>query len=107
MKVRDDFLLKAFNQNGWKCKKCVMDPCMFFITREGKRTWLLAFVDDIDCVSECKEHQEMIYKIMNEEWSCKEVSPSFMLGVKRELTEHAGVRKMEMTMESLTKPTFQ
>ena len=55
-----------------------MDPCLFVVTKESKRTWLLCYVDDIDCASESKEHAEEIFLSMNRAWKCKEVSSSYV-----------------------------
>lgn len=98
---RDEFIMKAYNRDGWTCKKSTADPCLFIITRDGKRTWMVCYVDDIDCASECNEHLDMIYKVMHTEWPCKEVASNFMLGVKRTLnTDDKGVRTMDLTMEA-------
>ena len=59
-KQRDEFILTRFNRDQWKCIRCTMDPCMFVITKDSKRTWILCYVDDIDCASESKEHAEEI-----------------------------------------------
>lgn len=95
---RDTFMLTEFNKNGWECKRCTMDPCMFHFTKEGKRTWVLCYVDDLDGASECKEHLEEIYQTMNKAWACKEVPSTFMLGIKRIRTEENSIRRMHMTM---------
>ena len=100
IKHRDAFILEAFNKDGWRSKKSTMDPCMFHLTREGKSSWMIAYVDDIDCASESEEHLELMFNTMNAAWKCKEVSPSFMLGVKRTLIDEGGVRKIKMNMEA-------
>ena len=106
---RDKFILEAFNKNGWTCRKSTMDPCIFLIERKGddandrenaQRTWLLAYVDDIDCASENPVHVEMIFDIMNKEWPCKVVISSYMLGIKRTTTESDGIRSMKLSMEA-------
>ena len=95
---RDKFILEEFNKDGWSCKRCIMDPCMFHLSKDDKRTWMLCYVDDLDCASECKEHLEEIYKTMDKAWKCKEVPGTFMLGVKRTRSEANGTRTMHMTM---------
>ena len=97
---RDKFILEEFNKDGWSCKRCIMDPCMFHLSKDDKRTWMLCYVDDLDCASECKEHLEEIYKTMDKAWKCKEVPGTFMLGVKRTRSEANGTRTMHMTMEA-------
>ena len=77
-----------------------MDPCLFVIVKHGKRSWLLCFVDDIDCASEDIEHAEEIFSIMNKEWPCKEVSNDFMLGVKRTRVKEEGTHKITLSMEA-------
>ena len=99
MKTRDAFLLNTFNKNGWSCKKSIRDPSLFMLTKDGKKTWLLCIFDDIDCASECKEHAHEIFDTMHKEWPCKQVDVSFMLGVRRTLTESNNVRTMTMSME--------
>ena len=32
-KCRDSFILSRFNQQGWKCRRSLMDPCLFVIDR--------------------------------------------------------------------------
>ena len=44
VRTRDDFILKAFNKDGWTCQRSVMDPSLFWLTRNGKNTWMVAFV---------------------------------------------------------------
>ena len=44
-----------FNKDGWTCQQSLMDPCLFILERRQNRTWMLCFVDDIDCASESKE----------------------------------------------------
>ena len=106
MKHRDEFIMKAFNKNGWKCIKSRMDPCFFHLNKNGRRSWLLAFVDDIDCASEHPEDAQLIFDTMNKEWKCKEVDFSYMVGVKRTFTNEEGVRTMHMTMESYIEGMF-
>ena len=97
---RDNFLLTEFNKKGWRCRRCTMDPCMFIMTKQGKRTWILCYVDDLDGASECKEHLDEIYETMDKAWKCKEVPSSFMLGIKRTRTEDDGICMMHMSMEA-------
>jgi hypothetical protein len=97
---RDKFILEEFNKNGWKCHKCTRDTCMFVITRDNKRTWLVAYVDDIDCASESKEHPQMIYEIMHAAWKCKIVPHDYMLGIQRTNSNKDGIRSIHMHMDA-------
>jgi len=49
-KFRDDWIMKTFNKEGWKCKQSIRDPCLFTITcPEGEITHMVCYTDDCDC----------------------------------------------------------
>jgi hypothetical protein len=104
---RDKFILREFNKDGWSCKRCTGDTCIFVITRDNKRTWLIAYVDDIDCASESKEHLEMIFAIMNAEWECKEVPHTYMLGIQRTNGNIGDIRTLNMHMEAYIEGMYE
>jgi len=69
---RDEFIRKNFNENGWTCKRCTEDPCLFYITRQAQsptdrqkieRAWLLIHTDDVDSVGDTPEILQDIYKL--------------------------------------------
>ena len=68
---RDKFIMETFNKDEWSCKQSLMDPCLFTLERRQNRTWMLCFVDDIDCASESKEDPQLIYEAMHKAWKCK------------------------------------
>ena len=36
MQARNTWLLEKFNQDGWTCRKCLYDPCLFkFVSPQG------------------------------------------------------------------------
>ena len=114
-KQRDAELMKIFNKDGWTCKRCIKDPCMFVITKAkqsnsknklnqpdnstAQRAWMLVWVDDCDIVGESDELLEEIYSKINQRWESKKVDPSYMLGIKREITVlEQGNMEVELTM---------
>ena len=82
IKFRDNFIMTAFNQNGWSCKKSTMDPSLFVLEREGKKTWLVAYVDDIDAASECETHLDLVFNTFN-----KDLADLYTKGVPKEVFE--------------------
>ena len=98
-KERNAVIMELFNKDGWKCKRCVKEPCLFVITKDGKRTWMLVWTDDCDLVGESDDHLQQIHKIINDKWECKLVDPAYMLGIRREVTTAAdGNMTVELTM---------
>ena len=90
--------MELFNKDGWKCKRCVKEPCLFVITKDGKRTWMLVWTDDCDLVGESNDQLQQIHKIVNDKWECKLVDQTYMLGIRREVTTAAdGNMTMELT----------
>ena len=90
-KQRDTAMLTYFNKNGWECKRCVMDPCLFAVVKEYLgvicRAWVLVHVDDCEIVGST---QQIVTDIIQ---GCKEIfgkiteiDPEFMLGVRRRIT---------------------
>ena len=101
---RDKFIMKTFNKDGWSCQQSLMDPCLFTLERRQKRTWMLCFVDDIDCASESKEDPQMLYEAMNKAWKCKIVPSDFILGVMRTRSiDSEGKHQMKLNMEAYIK----
>jgi hypothetical protein len=101
---RDKFIMDNFNKDGWTCQQSLMDPCLFILERRQNRTWMLCFVDDIDCASESKEDPQLIYEIMNKAWKCKIVPCEFILGVLRTRSiDSDGILQMKMSMEAYIK----
>jgi len=113
---RDEFIRKNFNENGWTCKRCTEDPCLFYITRQAQsptdrqkieRAWLLIHTDDVDSVGDTPEILQDIYQAIHNKWKCKKVDSDFMLGIKRSVDLDAddaerGVRTVDsvtLTME--------
>ena len=85
-KARDKVLLKKFNSDGFHCTRCRMDPCLFVITYEGKRAWMLAHVDDCDIVADTQELVDQVKGVCATIWKITYADPEFMLGVRRRLT---------------------
>ena len=103
---RDKFIMETFNKDGWSCTQSLMamDPCLFMLERRQKRTWMLCFVDGIDCASESKEDPQTIYEAMNKAWKSKIVPSDFILGVLRtRLIDRDGNLQMKMNMEAYIK----
>ena len=85
-KERNKILMQVFSQQGWTIKRSRKDPCLFLITKGSIRTWILIWTDDVDMVGEDEAVLREIYTIINKQWESKIVDPSYMLGVKRDIT---------------------
>ena len=91
---RNETLMKKFNEKGWSCSRCRMDPCLFVISRsyqEGnkktlKRAWMIAHVDDCDMAGEGDQILNEAFEVCQEIWKCEKVSSDFMLGIRRRLS---------------------
>ena len=108
-KMRDDFILSHFNENGWTAQRMRADPCMFKITSpEGFDTFMVIHTDDVDQVSEKAADAAYIAAAFDEKFShldahgkkhpgVKMCDPSYMLGVTRTVkTDDEGKRYVEI-----------
>lgn len=89
---RDKFVMEFFNVEPYTCHRCVMDPCLFYITMKDEKevsgrqeALMLIHTDDCDIYSSHESLGNRILEACHEEWECKEVSPDFMLGIKRKV----------------------
>lgn len=113
-KTRDAFILEYFNDPklmpGWSCRRCRADPCVFRFTftdprkEDAKMQEAIALIhtDDVDMVGSSEEMMKQIFTVCDKKWGCKEVSPSFVLGVKRVVTgdENSAEMSVEMSMQA-------
>lgn len=98
-KIRNATILELFNKDGWTCKRCIKEPCLFIIEKDNKRTYMLVWTDDCDLVGESKDQLQEIFTIVNTKWESKQIDPSYMLGIKREIiTETQDLMQVELTM---------
>ena len=107
-KARDKEIMKKFNTKDWTCHRCRMDPCLFVITKEYEvdgvttkdRLWMLAHVDDCDIAAESKRIGLDALDVCREIWKITEVSPDFMLGIRRrvQLDKEGNVESCECDM---------
>ena len=84
--------MEFFNVEPYTCHRCVMDPCLFYITMKDEKevsgrqeALMLIHTDDCDIYSSHESLGNRILEACHEEWECKEVSPDFMLGIKRKV----------------------
>ena len=91
---RDKFIMEYFNnaERGYTCHRCIMDPCLFHITRPNPvnkdiqdKALMLIHTDDCDIISSSQEFGNYIKDVCHKEWEVKEINADFILGVKREM----------------------
>jgi hypothetical protein len=121
-KHRDAFILKRFNESGWSCIQCTHDPCLFVIDRfmgdkpnppppvipdsgqelppHAARSWVLIHTDDCDAYGTHLDVLNEINDAMDTEWKTELVDRSYILGVKRELTQAPSGWYVTLTMTS-------
>ncbi len=97
-KERNKQILHLFNTDGWTCKRCTKEPCLFIITKDNKRTWMLVWTDDCDMVGEDEGILQQIYERVNSKWESKLVDPAYMLGIRREVSHTDQGMEVELTM---------
>ena len=99
-KTRDAFIEEEFNKDGWRCVKCIMDPCLFRFTKGKEEVMALIHTDDVDMIGGSEEMMKDIMDKCDKEWGVKQVDSDFILGVKRIYKEDkiTGERSIEMTM---------
>ena len=98
-KERNKVLMELFNTDGWTCKRCIKEPCLFVIIKQGKRTWMMVWTDDCDLVGEDESILHEIYQRINNRWESKLIDPAYMLGIRREVTvTPEGEMQVELTM---------
>ena len=87
---RDNSLLQKFNEQGWKCIRTRMDPCLFRITRvyKDELIWclILVHVDDCDIAAQSQQMVDDVVAVCATIWDCTKVDPDHMLGVRRRIT---------------------
>ena len=60
---------------------------------------MLVWTDDCDLVGESKDQLQEIFTIVNTKWESKQIDPSYMLGIKREIiTETQDLMQVELIM---------
>jgi hypothetical protein len=76
-----------------------MDPCLFLITRfyEGEKQWglMLVHVDDCDIAGTTQELVDDIKSVCKSIWTCTDVDPEFMLGVRRRIKRDSVTQVVE------------
>ena len=106
-KTRDEFIMNNFNDNGWTCFKCIMDPSMFYITYSDPKNdsdvnsseaIVMIHTDDVDMIGSDDHILKMIADACHDKWEIKVVDEGFMLGVKRTLTNNDDEFSVELTM---------
>ena len=103
--TRDQFILEDFNSDDevpegerWSCHRCIMDPCLFRITKGDEEAIVLIFTDDVDMIGTSDSFLGEIYEKFNAKWASKLVDESFVLGVKREISGEGTDMCVELTM---------
>ena len=90
---RDAAIMERFNADGWSCRKCRMDPCMFALSKpyleDGiqaiRRAWMVVHVDACNGAGEGEQIMQDMLIVCKPIWKCEEVLADFMLGIKRTL----------------------
>ena len=101
-KARDKALLEKFNDNGWHCTRCRMDPCLFVITNNsGTRAWMLAHVDDCDIIADTQQMVDDVKTVCREIWNLTDADPEYMLGVRRTLTLDKEGKVLECNLDMI------
>ena len=97
--MRDEWILKTFNQNGWTAKQMGADPCLFKLTSpKGKHSYMLIHTDDCDLVCESAIDAPAITSLFDKRFGIKLCDPAYMLGVNRKITTlDDGSVTLEMT----------
>ena len=72
----------------------------------GIVSYMSVYTDDIDVVGPDEKVLEKIRDVMNGVWTCKYVPSDFMLGMKRDIYEEKGVRKVRMSQAAFFENAF-
>ena len=103
-KTRNREILKIFDKKPWTIKQCIKEPCLFYITRHTtsgvERVYALIHTDDADVIGDNDEVLQAVYSKISNTWTCKQVDPSFMLGIKRTVTETPDEMTVTCTMQA-------
>jgi hypothetical protein len=107
-KFRDDWIMKIFNKEGWKCKQSIRDPCLFTITcPEGEITHMVCYTDDCDCHTTSMESVLKVAAKFEAKFGIKVVNPEFMLGVKRKRYHREGVLHAHLSQEEYIEELYE
>ena len=103
-KTRNREVLKMFSTKPWTIKQCIKEPCLFYITRQTasgvERVFAIIHTDDADMIGDNDEVLQAVYDRICTTWTCKRVDPSFMLGIKRTISETPDEMTVTCTMQA-------
>ena len=112
--MRNEWMLKHFNSDGWQCKQMKSDPSVFtFKNPEGKTAIATVHSDDADLVCEIPQIGIDIAAAFDKRFGVegaagiKMTDPSFMLGVQRTTTTQDGVTYHELTQRGCVVELFE
>ena len=98
---RAQSVIDSHDTDGWQCKQCEMDPCLFVLTSpEGRPVIAMIHTDDIDAIGEREEDIQFIFDILDRIWKIKMVDAGYVLGISRKLIrdEEDRLDAVELTM---------
>ena len=89
---RDNWMLTKFNQDGWKCRVSLYEPCLFIMRSPTDQPYLLlVHVDDNLLVGPDLAELKYVRDATHERFVVKDVSPDELLGVARKLNPDGSV----------------
>ena len=91
---------KSISDEGFTCKQCIKDQCLFCFTHKGKRAWMQIHTDDGEICGEDDGINNAIFERINSMWPSKLTDVEFLLGVKRKLTHGDEGMVVELSMGS-------
>ena len=84
-------------QEGWKVEHMTYEPCLWKVTINGRVTWMVVHVDDIDGASEDARDSAMILEKLQKRFGISIIEPKYMLGIQRDISSDEGITTLEMT----------
>ena len=103
-KTRNRVLISLFSKSPWTIKQSIKEPCLFYIRRHTatgtERVFALIHTDDADMIGDTDEVLQAVYDKISATWKCKRVDPSFILGIKRTVSETPDEMTVTCTMQA-------
>ena len=85
-------------EEGWAVEHMANEPCLWKVIIEGRITWMVVHVDDIDGAAQDPRDAKAILEKMQKKFGISVIEPKYMLGIQRDIhTDEQGVRWLEMS----------
>jgi len=106
--LRNSWMMKEFNKDGWTCRKSRCDPCLFIFHSPKKvQSMLIIHTDDCDGVTSNLDDLKYIASRFHHRFKIKFCDSRFMLGIQRDIVKEGETRVLTWTQPDFIDTTFK